>query len=430
MTTRSRLLTARAFTIWIAIIAWASVPDGPAALAAAQAAKTGGKSAAQPPSPAAHKTPRILAHYMPWYMAKPHSRIWGWHWTMGTFDPESRANARPNIASHYHPIIGPYDSADPDVLEYHGFLMKLAGIDGVVVDWYGTVDYLDYGINHRNTALFLDQAGRTGLDFAVCYEDETIPRLIKAGRLDAGKRVDHARHEISWLAENWFARPSYLKLGGQAVLLSFGQSGLSNSEWQDVSAGLPAKLVYLSEHERRNAAAGAFDWPSPRIGPSAQDEFYKKAARWPVGMAVTYPRFHDIYEQAKLHPSWGNIADDNGKTFTLTLTKALQSGLPFVQISTWNDWGEGTIIEPSIEFGYRDLEVVQLARQRFIDPGFAGKPDDLRLPHRLYTLRKAVKGQATLARELDRIAQLLSQRAVGVANEALDAIETRNRKTR
>jgi hypothetical protein len=430
MTTRSRLMTARAFTIWIAIIAWASVPDGPAALAAAQAAKTGGKSAGQPPFPAARKTPRILAHYMPWYMAKPHSQIWGWHWTMGTFDPESRANARPNIASHYHPIIGPYDSADPDVLEYHGLLMKLAGIDGVVVDWYGTVDYLDYGINHRNTALFLDQAGRTGLDFAVCYEDETIPRLIKAGRLDAGKRVDHARHEISWLAENWFARPSYLKLGGQAVLLSFGQSGLSNSEWQDVVAGLPAKLVYLSEHERRNAAAGAFDWPSPRNGPSAQDEFYKKAARWPVGMAVAYPRFHDIYEQAKVHPSWGNIADDNGKTFTLTLTKALQSGLPFVQISTWNDWGEGTIIEPSIEFGYRDLEIVQHTRRQFIDPDFAGKPEDLRLPHRLYTLRKAVKGQATLTRELDRIAQLLSQRAVGVANESLDTMERQSRNTR
>ena len=78
----------------------------------------------------------ILAHYMPWYMAKPHSQLWGWHWTMGTFDPEKRENGRPTIASHYHPIIGPYDSADPDVSEYHALLMKLAGMDGVVVDWY------------------------------------------------------------------------------------------------------------------------------------------------------------------------------------------------------------------------------------------------------------------------------------------------------
>ena len=126
-------------------------------------------------------------------------------------------------------------------------------------------------------------------------------------------------------------------------------------------------------------------------------------------MAVAYPRFHDIYEQAKVHPSWGNIADDEGKTFAMTLTKALKSGLPVVQISTWNDWGEGTIIEPSTEFGYRDLEVVQHARRQFIDPGFAGKAEDLRLPHRLYTLRKAVKGQSILAGELDRIARAIKQ---------------------
>jgi len=25
-----------------------------------------------------------------------------------------------------------------------------------------------------------------------------------------------------------------------------------------------------------------------------------------------------------------------------------------VQIATWNDWGEGTGIEPTAEFGYRD----------------------------------------------------------------------------
>ncbi len=49
---------------------------------------------ARPTTPApAHTPPRILAHYMPWYMAKPHSQSWGWHWTMGTFDPEGQPTA-------------------------------------------------------------------------------------------------------------------------------------------------------------------------------------------------------------------------------------------------------------------------------------------------------------------------------------------------
>ena len=60
---------------------------------------------------------------------------------MDTFDPEGGKDGRATLASHYHPIIGPYDSGDPDVLEYHALLMKLAGIDGVVIDWYGTVEF-------------------------------------------------------------------------------------------------------------------------------------------------------------------------------------------------------------------------------------------------------------------------------------------------
>ena len=103
----------------------------------------------------------------------------------------------------------------------------------------------------------------------------------------------------------------------------------------------------------------------------AQDEFYKKASEWPVGMAVAYPRFHDIYEQAKVHPSWGKIDDDDGKTFAVTLEKALRSGLPLVQISTWNDWGEGTddraVQRSSATATSRSFSGL---RRQIIEPGF------------------------------------------------------------
>ena len=46
---------------------------------------------------------------MPWYAAKPHSTVWGWHWKMNTFDPEKTTNGKQQIASHYRPLIGPYD---------------------------------------------------------------------------------------------------------------------------------------------------------------------------------------------------------------------------------------------------------------------------------------------------------------------------------
>jgi len=43
-----------------------------------------------------------------------------------------------DIWSNYHPLIGLYDSTDPDLLECHLLQMKLAGIDGVIPDWYGS----------------------------------------------------------------------------------------------------------------------------------------------------------------------------------------------------------------------------------------------------------------------------------------------------
>ena len=140
-------------------------------------------------------------------------------------------------------------------------------------------------------------------------------------------------------------------------------------------------------------------------------------------MAVAFPRFHDIYEQAKLHKSWGTIDDNAGKTFASTLEAALKSGLPLVQISTWNDWGEGTVIEPSIEFGYRDLEVVQRLRRQFIEREFPCQPDDLRLPLRLYKLRKQARKRGIPAADLDEVAALLAKRTAGTASERLDAIE-------
>jgi len=49
-----------------------------------------------------------------------------------------------NLASHFIPLTGPYDSSDEAVLDYQVQLMKLSGIDGVIVDWYGNANVNDY----------------------------------------------------------------------------------------------------------------------------------------------------------------------------------------------------------------------------------------------------------------------------------------------
>ena len=44
-----------------------------------------------------------------------------------------------DIASYYYPSIGPYATNDDRVLDYHFELMKLAKVDGIILDWYGEV---------------------------------------------------------------------------------------------------------------------------------------------------------------------------------------------------------------------------------------------------------------------------------------------------
>ncbi|MCG6155753.1 glycoside hydrolase family 71/99-like protein [Rubinisphaera margarita] len=336
---------------------------------------------------AAEPGPQFLVHYMPWYQAKPFSESWGWHWTMNHFDPETTENGKRQIASKYYPLIGPYDSADPDVLEYQTALMKLSGIDGVIVDWYGRTDLWDYAQLHRNTELLIEAARKAELGVVICYEDQTIPALVKEGRLKESERVSHAAGEIRWLTEKWFQLDNYVRLDGKPVLLSFGQSGLTNDEWSVCLQSVEMPIAYFSQNHRRAAAVGAFDWPLPQQGLKAIERFENTSRDWPHRIPVAFPRFVDIYAEAGVHESWGRIDDASGRTFQTTFRQALAMSPELIQIATWNDWGEGTQIEPSVEIGYRDLEVLQ-SWKRSRQDSFTASPADLRLPQQLLELRR------------------------------------------
>jgi hypothetical protein len=202
---------------------------------------------------------------------------------------------------------------------------------------------------------------------------------------------------------------------------------LTDREWEQVLPRGKDALVYLSEHRRRSAAAGAFDWPVPGQGLSGLDRFAAASKSWPVRMPCAFPRFHDIYAEAKVHQSYGTIPDDQGRTFIATLRRAIASGAPLVQVATWNDWGEGTAIEPSAEFGYRDLEAMQRQRRELIDPVFEPGKDDLRLVHRLYLLRRKETTRRGFKERLDEVSRLLAIGRLTAAREMLNRAESTGR---
>lgn len=212
---------------------------------------------APPPARAAEgRRPLLFVHVMPWYEAPPTASGWGWHWTMNRFHPGGGDGVPATIASHYSPAIGPYDSSDADVVEYQTLSMRIAGVDGVIVDWYGRADFRDHAALHRATERIVAGAERAGLAFALCYEDQTVAALVEAGRLPADARVEHAAGELRWLAGDWFGRPAHARLAGKPLLLSFGHAGLDDDEWSRVLGAVGTPTTYLSEHRRRPAAAG------------------------------------------------------------------------------------------------------------------------------------------------------------------------------
>ena len=337
-------------------------------------------------------SPLLLAHYMPWYEARAENQFWGWHWTMNHFDPTNTRQGKREIASHFYPTIGPYDSGDTHVIRYHFLLMKLAGIDGIIIDWYGLENFRDYANLHANTTKAIDLASEYGLKVVICYEDQTIPILVEANKLQPSERVTHVTAELKWLQQNWFQQSNYLTHGKKPVMLSFGQTGLTAEEWQQVFRRSGLQVSYFSQHHRRPSAVGAFDWPIPTETLGGQMRFNRSARSWNVAIPVAFPRFVDIYAQAELHDSYGNIADRDGKTLKETLANARRLGSPFIQIATWNDWGEGTQIEPSLEHGTRDLEIIQRFKASLSNVPWPYTSDMLPWPQRLYQLRTRTEG--------------------------------------
>ena len=369
------------------------------------------------------KAPRlILVHYMPWFEADPTARRWGWHWTMNKYDPNVVNDDRRAIASKYYPTIGPYDSGDPHVLEYHLLLMKIAGIDGVIADWYGIRDLWDYGIIHRNTGLLFEQARLHGLKVAICYEDKTIPNLVKENRIAAGERVSHAAEVIDWLGKQWFSMEHYARVGGKPLLLSFGHDGLDDKEWTKCLADAAEPIAYFSEHHKRTAAVGGYDWPIPKEGLASIERFRRQSKDWPQRIPAAYPRFDDIYAEAGIGANLGHVADRDGATFRSSLEASQKMAAPAVQLVTWNDWGEGTMIEPSREYGTRDLQSVQQHRRRHVEKGFAATAADLELPRRLLELRRTITAAEGKER-LDRLAGLLRQGQYDAARAELKTLE-------
>ncbi len=333
---------------------------------------------------------KILVHYMPWYQSPALSGYWGWHWTMNHFNPENMdATGRREIASHYYPLVGPYDSRDPAILAFQVEQMRLAGIDGVIVDWYGIEAFWDYGLINEATALLQAEIEAAGMDFVICYEDQTVMHMVNNGHLQPSQALDHGLTVMSSLRDTYMSSPSYYMVEGSPLLLCFGpQFFMQAADWQTLFSPFTTQPCFITLDTRLSPVAhGAFPWPpmwasvdgvlSPATLDGYLTNFYAGSVNHSFPVASAFAAFHDIYDEAGVGASYGYLDPAGGQTFELTLSRAAASPARVIQLVSWNDYGEGTMLEPTIEFGYSRLVALQEFRRQQIDPDFPYTEADL-----------------------------------------------------
>lgn len=344
---------------------------------------------------------KVYVHYMPWFEDKTtNNGKWGQHWTMANKNPDNMdANGKREIASHYYPLIGPYASGDPDLIEYHLLLMKYAGIDGVLIDWYGTRDLYDYPANKKNTEALVALISKVGLEFGIVYEDQTL----KDG-LDNTQRISQAALDMSYLQNTFFKSKSYIRVNDAPLLLIFGPQIIVKPEnWTNVFSALSPKPTFLtlyghSDNVANNVAnqnaKGEYIW----VDGTSMETKYNNIKHFPVSMGAAYPGFNDYYVDG----GWGTsplhaIDTENGALFSRLLDMAKTNNVNYLQLITWNDFGEGTMIEPTQEFGYTFLEKVQTFT------GTSTRLNQLQKIYQLYNLRKQFKGDTSRQQKLSQV---------------------------
>jgi hypothetical protein len=318
--------------------------------------------------------------------------------------------------------------------------MKLTGVDGVIVDWYGSANFLDYGVNNQATLSLFQFTRKAGLKFAICYEDQTIQHMLDAGYLSAGDDIRHTQQEMLYLQTNFFSDASYLRFKGQPVLLNFGpQHFMASSNWEEIFSVLQPtnQPAFFTEDNRLPVGMGAFSWPpmwlsqAPGTGGVLSAaalkgylaDFNQKAATWPAYISSAFPRFHDIYQRAGVRNYWGYLGDRHSETLRETLACGMTNTSAMVQVVTWNDFGEGSMVEPTKEYGYRDLGIIQDFRRQYLEPGFPAHTNDLAMAFRLYNLRRQSSTNPVITAELDCIFTNIISGRIDTANRQLMQLE-------
>lgn len=352
-----------------------ATPVPPAATPTASPSVTPSPSATPSPSPPASTTsqtlspstlnlvqarvPRlVLANYFAWYDAD------GWD------DCNISAGDRP---------LEPYNSDNPGAIARHIQQAREAGIDGFTLNWFAPGDRTD-----RNLATLLAQSQGQPFVSTVVFLNH-----IWHGAHPTQESVVAA---LRYILDTYGSHSNFLKLEGKPVLFfsdvyrvptAAGQS--PQEAWAVIRQQVdPQHQSWWIAEGLDPSYLGVFDGLYVhKITHRAYPDDYLKAPRWAarvrewerrtgrpkLWVATIMPGWDDTRAGCKPDvrvPSDPHRRDREGGSFyRATLDAALQSQPDWLWVNSFNEWVEGTYIEPSILYGDFYLRLTAELVRRF-----------------------------------------------------------------
>jgi len=314
----------------------------------------------------------VQAVYYPWY-GSPGGPAGGWlHW--------GNVSEGGSDASVHFPVLGAYDSLDEATVEAHIRLAMDAGVDGFLCSWWGPGSREDQAMD-----LLLTVAGRLGFSIGVYYESLRVGLTP----LPFETVVD----ELTYLVERYSGYDGYLRVGGAPVVFIYGAEGAGRDAdyWRRVESALEGRVgdVVLVGDFRDPGLLRVFDGMHVYIELDADEHRAVSGVISESGWGLEEGSMAEVLASVKaadsvtLHrrirvgtvlPGYddteirqpGDVLPRNGsETYEEYWGRASDAGVDWVMVTSWNEWHEGTEVEPSAEDGFAALQVTRVNTQRF-----------------------------------------------------------------
>ncbi len=255
--------------------------------------------------------PIRAAFFYPWF---PNA------WRQGGIDP----------FTNFTPSLGRYSSSDPNTIRQQLDLADDAHIDAFIASWWGIGHHTDEAMPALLNTTTSSGSPHPGLKWTIYYEPEGY------GDPSASELVA----DLRYLSANYFNHPSYLSIDGKPVVFVWAESsdgaGMAQ-RWADAKAqfgsNLHVVLKVYSGYRSTNPQPDSWHQYGPAVA-------YSEHA---PHSATVSPGFWLAGQNPRLERDLARFEQD--------VVRMNNAGTFWQLITSWNEWGEGTSIEPATEFG-------------------------------------------------------------------------------